>query len=69
MSLIYTITGLYEFEDFYKYVGRENDFSQDAKEKIFEYYSDLDTNIEFDPIAFTEDFTEYTAFFYFKLYC
>lgn len=60
MSLIYTITGLYEFEDFYKYVGGENDFSQNAKEKIFEYYRYLDVDIEFDPTTFAEDFTEYT---------
>lgn len=48
-----------EFRDNFKR-SRPNNFSYDGLSALYNYFNDMDEDIEFDPIAISCDFTEYT---------
>lgn len=64
MSVIRTITDEYHFWNWLKQSdGYSNKFSLDGSKAVFNYFNDLglDEDIEFDPIAWCCEFTEYDS--------
>lgn len=49
---------VYRFIDLFNQV-RPQQFTHDALIKLFEYYEELDTTIEFDPVAICCEWSEY----------
>ena len=40
--------------------SRLSSFSEDALESMFDYYEEIDTDVDYDPVAFDCEWTEFT---------
>ena len=50
---------VYDFKQLARY-SRLSSFSEDALESMFDFYEETDTDVDYDPVAFNCEWTEFT---------
>ena len=58
--MMYQTVNVHSFREAFKMMGRQNQFSYDGLEVLFDYLDDFEPNVELDVIAICCDFEEFT---------
>ena len=59
MPIVNTINSVESFRDEFMVMGRANQFSREAFEALFDYYDQMEEQVELDVIAICCEWTEY----------